>query len=1053
MKYLLAIWWLGISLASAQQLPAFYQHERLFADGQQLFDKGQYVAAHQKFTELLECTGTATQMEQPVQSVLLAQAAYKLALCSFHLLRNDTETAFDAFVQQYPDHLLVPEAHFYVAKLRFLKRYYDLVPQRLDAGIIAGLQPELRPEAGFMLGFSYLQLQDYARADSFLLPLTEVAGPLHDRANYYLGIAYYKQQEYAQAFKSFQAVEQSAEFRSKVPLYIASCLVALRQYPLAEDYARQLKALETPFEQQDLLYMQLGTAFFENGHYAEAIPYLSYYKEQVQDRPDRAAVYRLGFAHYKAGQYTQASTYLKEIAEAEDTLTQAASLYLAFCQLELDKPEEARMSLQRAWRLAQEPHFTQEAHFQYAKASVALNYFDDARTTLLAYLEKYPRSPHATEAQELLGEVFFYTQKFEEAIAFFEKTPLQNQRAKVAYQKACYYYGLEQLNAKDNKAAEQFLQKALATDVEPLFTLNARFWLAETFFFQKKYEPSLEVYKAFLAAPKAQEHVYYPQSLLGQGWCLLRLTRYAEAEKVFARLQKLPELQQTQPLLYTEALLRRGDCLFIQKKYKDANFLYAQAAELNTGRTDYALYQSGICQSRLGDHKAARARLEQVVNRHPNSPIRPEALLALSNEYLRWENKYDKAQEYARQLLNEYPGSAFAPLAHINMALCFVQQQKEPEAISHYKTVVLSFGNAEEPVKTALAELKTLLEAPQMDSLITAYRDKYPGSKPFLDEISFTQARDILLIQSDYAGAIARFNDFLTDYPNSVNAPEALLLRGQAYAASQEPDKALADFEILFARDDLPKDLLLRAWNQAAEIYYAKGKFGRSAELFDMALKAGENDVDKIQARMGLARAKLALQDTATALKLYTEIYHDTHAPAFSKAKSGLEAGKILLQQGKHAQAAEYLAVVGGLRPAGPGAEALYLLAQWLYGQGQYAQARDTIFTLKDRYPSQSHWRAQAFILLADAYWQLNEKPQALETLRSVATHAEDPATRQKAQQQLDQRQKAYDIQQAEDQRKAQEAAEKARKQALDQERKNPVEEVQPNDPRLKKDE
>lgn len=1042
---------LGAPVA-AQQLPAFYQHERLMADGRQLFDKGQYVAAHQKFTELIARTGTTTQQEQPVQPALLAQARFLRGRCSFHLLRLDTEAELDDFIRRHPDHLLVPEAHYYVAKLRFLKRYYKQVPTRLTDTLISTLAPELRPEAQFMLGFSYLQLQDYAGAERHLAPLAAVAGPLHDRANYYLGIAHYRQQQYAQAFKSFQAVEQSAEFRTKVPLYIASCLVALRQYPLAEDYARQLAKQDTSYEQQDLLFMQLGTAFFENAHYAEAIPYLAYYRNEYSGRPDRAAVYRLGYAYYKTAQYTQASTYLQEIAEAEDTLTQAANLYLAFCHIELDKPEAARLSLQRAWRLAQEPSFTQEAHFQYAKASVALNYYDDARTTLQQYLTQYPTHPHAVEAQELLGEVFFYTQKFAEAIAFFEKTPLQNTRAKLAYQKACYYHGLELLQAKDNKAAEQHLQKALAIDAEPDMTLNARFWLGEVFFFQKKHEAALEEYKAYLASPQAKDHVYMPQALMGRAWALLRLARYGEAEKAFAQLQKHPGLQQSHPHLYAEALVRRADALFVQKKYKDANFLYAQAAELSAGHPDYALYQNAICQSRLNDHKAARAKLEQVISQYPNASIRPEALLALSNEYLRWENKYDKALEFARQLLNEYPGGSLAPLAYINVALCQAQQQQEDQAIATYKTVVMDYGNAEEPVKTALAELKGLLATHQMDSLIAAYRAKYPGSKPFLDEVSFTQARDLLLIQSDYPGAITRLNDFLAEYPNSVNAPEALLLRGQAYAATQEPDKALADFEVLFARDDLPKDLLMRAWNQAAEIYFAKGKHGRSAELFDMADKASDNPVDALQARMGLARAKLALQDTTTALRLYFEIFENPQAPAFSKAKSGLEVAKIYLLQGKAPKAEPYLNTVANLRSAGPGAEALYLLAKQRMATQAYAAARDTVFVLKDRFPSQHLWRAQAFLLLADAYWALNEKAQALETLRSVATHAEDAPTRTRAASLLAERQKAYDAQLAEEALKAKAADEKARQEALDQERKNPVEEVNPNDPRLKKD-
>src|SRR5690606_6662397 len=135
-----------------------------------------------------------------------------------------------------------------------------------------------------------------------------------------------------------------------------------------------------------LVYMQLGTAFFETADYNEAIPYLSYYQEHIDGKPDRAATYRLAFAHYKNAAYTAALNYFAQVKQAEDTLSQAAALYMAFCQMELDKPEEARMSLKRAWQLNQDADFTKEAHFQYAKASFALNYYSESQQLLQDYL-------------------------------------------------------------------------------------------------------------------------------------------------------------------------------------------------------------------------------------------------------------------------------------------------------------------------------------------------------------------------------------------------------------------------------------------------------------------------------------------------------------------------------------------------------------------------------------------------------------------------------------------------------------------------------------------
>lgn len=1032
----------------AQQLPAQYLQHHWLADAQTLYDRGHYAAAQTKVRNYMATEQAAPQLQQAKDPLLWAQARYMDAMCSFQLLHNDAEQLLVAVAQDYPHLPLAGSAYFHAGKLLFLKRYYNKVPVYLRLAQPEQLTMAEKQEAAFMLGFSYLQVDSLQMATSYLTPLTQELGPWHDQANYYLGIALYKQAQYAEAFKLFQNIEQGKAYQTKVPLYIASCLVALQQYVLAEDYANKLKQMNLEWEQKDLLYMQLGLAIFENKHYNEAVPYLEYYRDNTTEKPDRAALYRLGYAYYRSQQYTLAGNELKKVLRAEDTLTQAACLYLGFCQLELEQKEEALLSFQRAYNLDQEPAFTADALFHYAKLNFALKYFEAAYRHLDLFLTRYPTHANAREAEELLAEVLYYNGKLTDAIRYFEKKPSQNLRAQQAYQKVCYYYGVELLATSKEEAAVYF-QKAIKSNAEPSYTQSARFWLAETQFYRKKYDQALITYSAYINEKGADQLAYYPQALLGKGWCLLRLTRYKEGANTFAQLQKLPELETEQPIVYFEALTRRADCIFMQKQYKDANFLYAKATTLPQGRVDYALFQNGICQSRLKEHDQAIAKLTELVDRHPNSPLRAEALYAISNEYLKWKNDFGKTISTAQRILNEHPGSPFAALAHINMGLAKNNQHKEEEATEHFSTVLRQYGNEEEPVKVALAELKQLMPRKTMDSLVADYRKNYPGSKPFLDEVSFAAARDLLLIENNYLEAIGKFSEFIREYPNSVNLSEALLLRGEAYRYADSSTLALADFEALMARTDVPRELQQRAQMQAAELSYDNKQYGRSQELYGMVEKLADNEIDRLQARMGRARTLLALADTAGAKSIYDQVYHAVGAPAFTKAKAGLELGKILLAQGQPAEAEKAFGVVAQQKNSATSAEAVYLLTGCLMQRKAYQQVVDTVFALKDIMQGHDQWRARTYLLMANAYWQLEKRRQAIETLRSIAMNATDPALQKEAEGKAKTLQAELDKLIKDKQAQDAAAAEKARQEKLAKERQNPVEEVDPKDPRL----
>ncbi len=76
----------------------------------------------------------------------------------------------------------------------------------------------------------------------------------------------------------------------------------------------------------------------------------------------------------------------------------------------------------------------------------------------------------------------------------------------------------------------------------------------------------------------------------------------------------------------------------------------------------------------------------------------------------------------------------------------------------------------------------------------------------------------------DAQGAIKSLSDFITRYPKDPRVPSAIGKRAKAYADSAEPQKAIADFDLLTA-EGMPEDLMSYAWLESARMRRGESNF------------------------------------------------------------------------------------------------------------------------------------------------------------------------------------------------------------------------------------
>ena len=133
-------------------------------------------------------------------------------------------------------------------------------------------------------------------------------------------------------------------------------------------------------------------------------------------------------------------------------------------------------------------------------------------------------------------------------------------------------------------------------------------------------------YRIFLETYPSSPHD--ERVMLGRGWALFQMKRYAEAGGVFHRVAE----QTTNLSIRAESLFKQADTLVADARYADAAQTYALLSEdcPDDALAPRALYQSAESLERANQMPMAITRYRQVAEAYPSSEFAPRALLRLA---------------------------------------------------------------------------------------------------------------------------------------------------------------------------------------------------------------------------------------------------------------------------------------------------------------------------------------------------------------------------------------------------------------------------------------
>ncbi len=272
---------------------------------------------------------------------------------------------------------------------------------------------------------------------------------------------------------------------------------------------------------------ELGAAYYKKGDYAQATAYLK--KALDEDSGDKEATQLLGLSYYLSGHPADAIPLLEKVQGWFPRANIDAAYILGVCYIQSKDYDHARGAFARMFDVPQ----NSAASYLFTARMLMRQEFDPVAEEYA--LKAAALDPKLPLAHFLLGELYLYKSRIDEAIAEFQKELAINPaHAATLYKLADAYSRVQKFDD-----AERLLQRSIwldATSTGPYILMGK--------VLQKKGEPVLAA-RALQRAVTMDPNNPMPHHLLGQAY--RDLGQKDDAERELKLAEELQSKQEAHP--------------------------------------------------------------------------------------------------------------------------------------------------------------------------------------------------------------------------------------------------------------------------------------------------------------------------------------------------------------------------------------------------------------------------------------------------------------------------------------------------------------------------
>lgn len=649
----------------------------------------------------------------------------------------------------------------------------------------------------------------------------------------------------------------------------AEALRELRRLDAARDVLEQLtrECPDTLFADQARL--RLADYYAQAQKFPESEKALKALAERVKARPDlRVAAW----------------DQLAQFYEAQTNLTAAV---LALSQSAVATPD---------------PTAKLRADFLRGKLLFRLNRLDEGVLVLRGVVRRAGSGAMAAEAQLELAEQLLHHQRYEPALAEFQRyveafAEATGQRRALMGKGWCLWH-LERFD----EAASAFSKAAYVSSV-PSEQAEAQGKVADAWFAGQQYRQALPIYLALTNS--TDNAVGAAQALYQAGLCRMRQGQPREAEKLFTILSAAqPTNSENTARAWLGLALVRED----QGHWAQAVAAYDRVAVVASGTVWHAQAWSGrgLLLYRTGKFPEALTTFDELLEHFPGDRLAEQAFY-MRGWCLYLMHKESDALKIARQFIEKYPQSAWAPDVLFWLGE-FAFNHGDPAGAEHqFAELARTYPKSELADKALFWAGRAAAAASQHLRALeycTQLAKLYPESAK-LAETRFAQG-DALSELGKFSDSILAFEEVINKYPNSYLANLARGRRGDCEFTLANEDKsryadALSDYRAVLDSPTADRDLKWQAEFKIGRCLEKQGKIAEALERYLAVVYTFLAERQKGQhgdplwftrAAFNAAEIQEKTGDWRKAVQLYQRVA-DAGVPASSEALQRLQRIKL----------------------------------------------------------------------------------------------------------------------------------------------------------------
>ncbi len=940
------------------------------------YEAHNFGAAYQLFNEIFS--------EKILDEQKLIAAKYYSADCLLNLDQLDGSAAeLEYFIDHFKYSNFHESALYKLGTIYFVKGEYRRARERLITLINEYKYGEYTGSAYYWIGEAYLAESKFVDAEENFRE-----GIAQKRTNkfivnsiYSLAQSYEKIKDFKSAVANYDellAYYQDDPLAPKSQMRIGICYFILNEYDNAILELTDPLLKKLPHKELVEAKFFLANSYVRLKEYKEAAQVLIELLGDIKELPISNKInFSLAWIYFQQTNYDEAYKIFKELAGSLDDTLKVSSLYWSGeCKRYLGDDKTAGEIFKQFIEKYPSHPFASKA--QLGIGSVYFNQSNtaDAEKALLNATISEDKATRG-RAYTLLGEIRLNRKLFNDAKTYFlEAVKLTQNQSELNF-RASLGLAVSEFYLNNYSASVKTLED-LKTRAKNFENDKINFYLAESYFSQGQYSPSLKNYNSI----KSSSSEINKQTILGKAYAYFNLKDFPNAIYFFNEfLTKYKNDQST-----NEVRLRLADSYFASKNFDKASIIYRDlfSKENYALNNDLAYYQYGQSLFKAGKLDEAITAFKNLQEKFPRSNYADDSQYVIG-----WinfqQNNFDQAIKSYKELLVNSPKSTLVPIVYYSIGDSYFNLGQYDLSIEYYSKVMDEFPSSQY-IFDAVSGIQYAYVAKEQPENAIKFIDQFISSNPsskFNDQLFFKKG-DLFYSIEKYDEAIKIYKEFIANYAVSSLIPNAYYWIGKSAVNMKNETEAIDNFINARARSS-KSDIGISSAIELANIYSNRKQYSEAVGVLKEASDAvpTSNRVAELLYLQGTNEVKD--NKIGEAFATFEQIINYYEGSIFS-AKSKVEWGMVLLQQNNYEAAQLLLKEVGEKRTDDIGAQAQYYYGVLLFNQNKFEDAISALVRVRSVYAAYDEWYSKSLMKLGDCYVKLKDNKQAREMYRAVLT-------------------------------------------------------------------